>query len=312
MVNIFAILVVSCVLLHDANAQNEDDCTPNGVQQILLEANATLHWYMNPDEPCEITMFQVDIVGDKGDEYHFKITENSMDLSFLEVCEEWRFTIIPISHDVIGFGRTLREAIPLPPSADLTLAYFNATAIGGREVLLEWGLVNHVYGDCTLHYQLSVADEALGITQDVYVQGTSLHLTFLSPCVPYELGIRAVNRGHPTIEGPRIGMHFEIPAKPQIIPSLSSIEIGSTAVNMTWTLEGNANRCPLKALYLDAGNLFNISVPLLDTLESEPVLVELKSLTPNSMYFFWVYVENSAGASPAFPIAVQTLDLIPS
>lgn len=307
--NVCAFLFISCALIHNTYGQNEDDCVPGQVQQLLLSANATLYWYINPEEPCEITMFQVDIIGDRDDEYHFKIAQNYVDLSFLEICEEWRFTVIPISNGVIGFGRTLTESIPLPPDADLSLSYFNATSLGSRDVLLEWDLANHIHGECSLHYQLTVTDEELGITQDVYIQGSSLHLTFLSPCVSYQLSLRAVNRAQPNIEGPRIVMHFEIPAKPQIIPSLSSIEIGATSISTTWTLEGGSNRCPLRALYLDGGNHFNISVSLQNSLDPEPVLVELKSLNYNSMYFIRVYVENSGGVSPVFPIAVQTLDL---
>ncbi|XP_023310056.1 uncharacterized protein LOC108910396 [Anoplophora glabripennis] len=90
---------------------------PSSLQQLFLTSNATLYWFMHPNEPCEITYFQVDIVGDREDEHHFKVMENFVDLSFLEICEKWTFTVTPVSKEVMGFSRALTESLPLPPSS---------------------------------------------------------------------------------------------------------------------------------------------------------------------------------------------------
>lgn len=94
----------------------------------------------------------------------------------------------------------------------------------------------------------------------------------------------------------------------QIAPRLGSIDIQTTSINMTWILEGDANRCPLIRLYVDGGIYFNETIPLQNLVDRNRVQVEIKSLTPNSMYYFRVYVENNGGISPATPLAVQTLD----
>ncbi|XP_018570570.1 uncharacterized protein LOC108910453 [Anoplophora glabripennis] len=301
------VLLFSCVFLHHSYSQ--DDCAPEPILQLMISANATLYWTLDEFQYCEITHFQVNVTNDSGEGYFYEVTENYLDLSFLEICEEFNFTVIPMSYEGVGFGRTLSVPLPLPPDADLSLTSFKATSLESKDVLVEWDLVNNTYGNCSLYYQLRVTDEDLDTTQDVYVWENSVDLTFPRPCISHHVDIRAINGAQPNIEGAwTTPIHFYMPAKPQIIPSLFAIDIGTTSVNMTWTLEGISNRCPLKALYLDGGSYFNISVPI-QNVDSDQVLVELRSLQSNSMYYFNVYVENSGGVSPAFNLAVQTLDI---
>lgn len=308
---VFLIVVLHGAFLISGVLGQSDYCVPAAVEALEILSNATLQWRPNADDGCEITQYQVDIFGDSADEYHIRVTETHVDLYFLEICEEWIFTVTAFSHDVLGFGKTLKEFIPLPPDADLSLSYFNVTSLGDRDVLLEWDLVNHTHGDCSLHYRLSVEDEELGIAQDVYVQGSTLHLTFLSPCVPYQLGIRAVNKAHPYIEGPLRRTEFTIDPKPQRVPTLQITDIQATTATLTWVPEGGSNRCPLRALYVESANHFNISLPLQNSLFPEPVPIELKSLRPNSMYFLRVYVQNSGGFSTPSQLGIQTLELSP-
>ncbi|KAJ8925170.1 hypothetical protein NQ315_001355 [Exocentrus adspersus] len=309
----FFLSALACysVLFYQVRVQTED-CVPGSVQMLDIAPNATLWWTVNPDEPCPLTDFLVDIVGDAQDEFHLRVSVQHVDVSFLNVCEIWRFTVSPFSDGVMGLERTLTHHIPLPPGADLTLKYFDAIFLEGNDVLLEWDLQNRTYGDCSLYYLLTITDEELGITQDVYVQGNILHMSVLSPCVPYQLSLRAVNKANPTIEGPISTSMIEVPGRPQVTPTLQSIEVQATSVNMTWTLEMGTNRCPLKAMYVDAGSQFNISVPLINASPLVPVTVELKSLRPNTMYFLKVSVENSVGVSRAAQIGVQTLELSPN
>ncbi|KAJ8925169.1 hypothetical protein NQ315_001354 [Exocentrus adspersus] len=289
-------------------------CIAGQVQTLRIHANANLTWEVSLDETCEIEEYQIDIEGDREDEYHFKVRTPFVDLSFLDVCEEWRFTVTPISGGVFGFERVLTDFIPLPPTADISLKYFNISQIADRDVLLEWDLNNHTHGDCTLRYRVTLEDDTLGDTHDIYVTGKSVHLHNLSPCVNYRLGIRAVNRAHPTIEGPMRYHNYEIEPQIETAPRLNSIVVNPTSIQTTWRLENpGRNRCPIRFFYADGGANFNLTLAVVDSspLERPPVNLALSDLLPNKMYFFKVSVENSAGVSPATPIAVQTTELGP-
>ncbi|XP_018570523.1 uncharacterized protein LOC108910420 [Anoplophora glabripennis] len=310
MITKFAVLAL--LVLYSFVPSTSGQCVANSVLNLRIGANAVLSWEIDPNDPCEIDEFQVDVTGDRDDEYHFKVRETEVDLSFLEICEEWVFVVTPVSDGTLGFERRLTENIPLPPSADISLRYLNLTEIEPRDVLLEWDLTNHTHGDCTLRYRVTLEDLDDGSIQDLYVRGQSVHLHLLSPCVPYHITVRAVNRAHPTIEGPMRFHDHEIEPIPEDPPTLRTIEIGATEVSMTWRLENpGRNRCPIRTLYVDAGSNFNISLPLVDTPERPPVEVNLRGLYPNSMYFLKVSVENSGGLSRPGLIGVQTLDLSP-
>lgn len=95
--------------------------------------------------------------------------------------------------------------------ADISLEYLNVSQ-SGRDITLNWDLNDHTYGDCTLRYRITIEDEDSGILHDEYVSGKSATLDFLSPCVSYQFGLRAVNRAHPTIEGPVKYSSYDIPA----------------------------------------------------------------------------------------------------
>lgn len=86
----------------------------DAVLVLELHSNATLYWQLHPKETCDVTQFQVDIVGDRDDEFSFKVSRTYIELTFLEVCEQWRITVTPISNGVLGYGRTLTQSIPLP------------------------------------------------------------------------------------------------------------------------------------------------------------------------------------------------------
>ncbi|KAJ8925161.1 hypothetical protein NQ315_001346 [Exocentrus adspersus] len=290
-----------------------DDCIPRYVENLRINVSAVLTWEVHPDEKCEIKEFKVDVVSDDHDyELHFKVVFQYVDLSILPVCEEWHFVVTPIAaDDVVGYERRLVGHVPLPSSADISLRYFNVTQQNSRDVLLQWDLLNHTLGDCTLRYRIVIENRESGDFQDVYVSGRSTNLHNLSPCVPYHITIRAVNIAHPTIEGPIRFNNLEIPPHAQVSPSLTSIEIGPTSADMTWGLENWSNRCPVRALHIDGGSRFNISVPIEDSPDRPPVEVNLKGLQPNRMYYLKVAVENSGGLSQPSQIAVQTAELDP-
>lgn len=294
-----------CILINKANGQ--DDCVPS-IQSVSIASNATLFWVVDPTESCEITSFIVDIIGDREDEYHFAVTENFVDLYFLVICEKWQFTVTPISNEVTGFAHTITAYIPLPPDADLSISFFRFSFSGGT-VVLEWDLTNQTLGDCSLEYRLTLQDLDRGTIYDVYVEGKSARLDAASPCVSYEINLRAINQAHPAIEGPMRSLNLILAARAQLAPTLKSVVIQATSIILTWSLEGDANRCPLRSFYIDGGSYFNSSVPLESLQDPTTVSVEITSLRPNSMYFMRASVQNNGGWSSTTPIAVQTLDL---
>ncbi|KAJ8925230.1 hypothetical protein NQ315_001416 [Exocentrus adspersus] len=293
---------------------NAEGCVPAMVENLRIQADARLTWYVDPDVTCVPTRYLVDIIGDREDEYHFSVSISYADLSFLNVCEQWEFVVRPVADEVIGFERRLTAPIPLPPSADISLKYFNVTQLSARDVLLEWDLHNHTHGDCSLHYRITIEDETTTDVNVLYATGRQLHIHNLSPCEGYRLGVRAVNQAHPIIEGPMKYHNLQVAPQPEHAPRMRLLRVGPTTIDMSWWLENSGNnRCPVQNFYVDGGNQFNITIPLEDhtPLDRDPVDLNLKGLRPNSMYYLRVAVENSAGLSPTVPIGVQTLELDP-
>lgn len=301
------IFVITYCFFGQSNGQ---DCVPS-VTSVTIASNATLFWEVDPDGPCEITSFTVDIVGDSGDEYHFTVDMHYIILSFLPICERWHFTVTPNSYDIVGFPHRMTSYVPLPPDADLTLSNFSFN-ITGRSVFLEWDLLDQTHGDCSLEYRLTLEDLDRGTVQDFYLEGKSVTMNNVSPCIYYGLSLRAINQAHPTIEGPVRTLYMLLNARAQFAPILQSIDVQATTIDMTWTLEGDTNRCPLSSFHIDGGAYFNSTVSLNGSPNPTTASVHIDSLLPNSMYVMVASVENSGGRSPGAPIAVQTLDLSPN
>ncbi|KAJ8925227.1 hypothetical protein NQ315_001413 [Exocentrus adspersus] len=289
-----------------------EECVAGYVLNLRIHVGGNLTWTVSPAEPCRIEAFQVDVVGDRQDEYHFTVTTTYADLSYLKACEEWQFLVTPISNGVLGRQMRIVDWIPLPEDADLTLRYFNVTEVGKKDILLEWDLRNRTHGDCTLEYRVVVTDRQSSSSRDVYFTGHFARLDFLSPCVPYRLTIRAVNMGNGGVEGPLLASDVEIPAYPEDPPKLKDLQVGPTSLSTIWQLENYVtNRCPVTNLFLDGGTYFNITIPIRDPFGRPPVQVNVTNLLPNTMYVFRTRVENIGGLSTVVPMAVQTLELAP-
>ncbi|KAJ8925222.1 hypothetical protein NQ315_001408 [Exocentrus adspersus] len=283
-------------------------CVADSVLNLRIHTDGNLTWSVNPNEPCVIEHFQIDAEGDWEDDYRSTTRNHWMDLSFLKTCEQWRFTVTPVSGGELGHASRIIDWIPLPPTADLTLDYFNATSLRKNWVLLRWDLRNRTHGDCTLQYRVAITDRQTSRIRDFYEMGRSAYLDFLSPCVPYHLSIRAVNTAIGGLEGPEMTANVEIPAYPEDPPELRNIQIGTTTISMSWRLENYLlNRCPIENLYVDGGSDFNLTIPILDPAGRPPVHVNIDGLRRNTVYQFKVYVENSGGLSTEVPMAVQTL-----
>ncbi|KAJ8925162.1 hypothetical protein NQ315_001347 [Exocentrus adspersus] len=308
----FCLLLCFFFLVRGTNGDTY--CIPRYVENLRINVSAVLSWEVHQDETCGIKEFQVDVEAEHQEyEMHFLVRFQFVDLSFLPVCDEWHFVVTPISeNNVLGYERRLVGHVPLPSTADISLSYFDAIHVNTKDILLQWDLQNRTQGDCTLRYRIVIENKETGDVQDVYVSGLSIILHNLSPCVEYHIAIRAVNIAHPTIEGPMLFQNVLSPSIEQIPPTLLSVKTGPTSIDMTWGLENWSNRCPVRALHIDGGSKFNISVPIQDSTDDRPpVEVNLKGLQPNSMYYLKVAVENSGGMSQASQIAVQTDELGP-
>ncbi|XP_023310061.1 uncharacterized protein LOC111691454 [Anoplophora glabripennis] len=171
-------------------------------------------------------------------------------------------------------------------------------------VVVRWSLRTPT--NCSIEYHLVVQDSDLGVIRDEYLEEESVQLDAMSACTGYNVTLRAVNKAIPSPEGPFLTTSIQFHSRAQIAPILKSLDVETTSIKTTWLLEGEGNRCPLRNFYVNGGN-FNFSIPLEDLADRSVVPVEIKSLQPNTMYYFQVSVENSAGLSPPTPVAVQTL-----
>ncbi|KAJ8925172.1 hypothetical protein NQ315_001357 [Exocentrus adspersus] len=292
--------------------QSQDNCVPKSVHSIDILSNTTLAWEVDTFEICDLTNFNVDIWGgDADEEYHYNTTDTCLDISFLNTCEVWNFTITPVSYGVAGVASTLRTYVPLPPDANLSLAFIRYTLQNGA-LAMEWNLANRTLGDCSVKYRLTIHDRSQDTIDDLYLRNTSIVLSSTTPCTWYAIVLRAVNMAYPLIEGPEsTTMNYQRTPRAQNAPTLKAVDIRATSFNLTVALEGDRNRCPLRTLLVDGGSYFNASTSLQGLDVPEVASVEVKSLLPNTMYFFNVSVQNSAGWSAGTRLAVQTLNLSP-
>ncbi|KAJ8925165.1 hypothetical protein NQ315_001350 [Exocentrus adspersus] len=287
-----------------------NDCVPGVVRNLAVDHIANLTWNVDPNEPCPIEGFRVEVVGEDGIAALFRSSLNYIHLSFLDFCQEWQFTVAPISNGVVGFEHRLTDYIPIRQDANLTLTNLRVTHLGGKNTSLQWEMAEPFRGDCTLRYRVLVRDRQTSTSHSVYVTGRSAYLDTLAPCVPYLVSIRAVSTSLPIIEGPLAYTTFDIEAFPEDPPTLLSVDAGTTTVKMVWQLEDYMkNRCPVVNLHVDGGDFFNVTVPIEDPYYRKPVSVNLTRLHPDRMYYMKVAAENSGGISTSVPLGVQTLPL---
>ncbi|KAJ8925171.1 hypothetical protein NQ315_001356 [Exocentrus adspersus] len=302
MVGLKLLLIILCGFLRPA--QGQDGCEPNTVQNISIISNTTLTWDVDPSPTCTVTSFRVNVVEVGGEEeYFYELTENSLDVSSLKACVPWSFTVAAIADDVAGVPAILTADLPLPPDADLSIFYW--LNFNKSHTILNWDLSDRNVRNCSLQFKLTILDLYLNTTEDFVVESKAAPLV-MSPCVPYEMALRAVQPADSS-EGPIMRMTLILSARAQLAPTLKTIDITATSINMTWALEGRTNRCSLVRFFVEGGDHFNVTVPLHDLEDTTTVSVELNELSPNSMYYFEVRVENMAGNSTVTPIAVQTL-----
>ncbi|XP_018578514.1 uncharacterized protein LOC108916701 [Anoplophora glabripennis] len=116
-------------------------------------------------------------------------------------------------------------------------------------VVVRWSLRTPT--NCSIEYHVVVRDSELGVIRDEYLEEQSVLLDAMSPCIGYNVSLRAVNKAIPSAEGPPLTTSSQFDSRAQIAPLLKSLQVQSTSINTTWLLEGNKNRCPLKNFYVN-------------------------------------------------------------
>ncbi|KAJ8925175.1 hypothetical protein NQ315_001360 [Exocentrus adspersus] len=208
---------------------------------------------------------------------------------------------IAFTCNVFAYGQTCAPGAV----SDFTVFSLLTTLSSTNETFLLFVVRSAPLPYCEVEFHLTITDEDLGVVHDSRGTNGSIKLDdFMSPCAELKMEVRVANGD---TEGPVNTRGVTGVPRPQVAPTLRKLDVEATSLNMTWVLEGNANRCPLKALYVQ-GPYLNVTVPLEDWEDKTTVPVQLDSLKPNSMYYFNVTVENSEGISPATAMAVQTAE----
>ncbi|KAJ8925178.1 hypothetical protein NQ315_001363 [Exocentrus adspersus] len=305
-------VVAFLAFLSPANGQ---DCIPMSVTNINLTFTGILTWSIREEETCPVTHFMVHM-SEPNEEARFimKSFTTRLNIDYLMSCEEWHLNIIPYSNETKGDDHLYITQIPVPMDADLSIRFINVTRPEEEgDLHLQWEMNSVVFGNCSLRYRVTVAGDDDDVIHDTYMHERQMNLHFLSPCVNYEFGVRVVNIAPPVMEGPLRAIEYEYPPAVQSPPNLLSANAGATSINLTYSLETfRSNQCPIRELQVKGGAYFNVTVPLHDSEEREPIEVQITNLLPNSMYLLRTSVQNSAGWSNPSVVAVQTLDLAPN
>ncbi|XP_018570558.1 uncharacterized protein LOC108910444 [Anoplophora glabripennis] len=280
-------------------AQN---CIPEPVETIELNVS-TLSW--SSSDNCEDTHYRI-VIRSSGILYAHTVSSLSLDVSFLQLCADYSFTITPTANHLLGVETTLLSEIDLPEGTDIVVQNFTGVQIG-EGVLIQWH-IDENFTSCVEHYHVlswhedSDTPDSFNIGQNGYLVKDVAH------CMNYRFDVTA---HYKSVNGTTAQFNYTVPAKTNK-PTLVELRQGSFEINTTWSLEKySLNRCNVTALYVN-GTHFNQTYEIMDAPERPDVLVSITSLRADTMYYFNVSTENTAGVSPAFLIAVQTLEIDPA
>ncbi|KAJ8948727.1 hypothetical protein NQ318_017895, partial [Aromia moschata] len=279
-------------------------CAPLGVLNLSISMDAVVTWDPNPAEECGVSYHLVYVDSDTGREYTYWVAGTSLNISFLPVCDNYVFTVVPIStENVEGEEVSLATKIPLPANANLTVALLMVSQ-DGDDVTIQW-IMDDAWIKCADRFRVIINDEEIDHIQDIYTFDTSIVIPDLAPCTTYEFGVVAIYNW--VIEGPVTVVRRTIPEGVQSPPTLIGVELAPRNVTLLWLLQSYAsNKCPVSAAFVDIANNYNTTVSILDQTSRQPIRITLSDLVPNSLYIVNTTVINSAGSSRAVPIAIQT------
>ncbi|KAJ8925205.1 hypothetical protein NQ315_001391 [Exocentrus adspersus] len=294
-----------CLLVFIAVTAQET-CIPNPVGEIELLADKQLQWA--PSQNCPNTSYRIRITTQNAREFQTTVPGLNFTVSFMMYCQSYTFRIAPIANNVLGEENYISADLPLPGSVDVAIQGLRGSLIAD-DVLIEWR-IDSTYTNCVDYYHLFIYDddreevpEYLQVTRPGYL------LQYVPSCANYRFEVAS---HYEQFNGTTEKTNYTVPAATNK-PSLVYVSQSATTINTTWSLEKyDLNRCEIIALHIKGGTRFNVTYPIKDTEERQNVQVSVGGLRANSMYYFNVSVENSAGVSEAYQMAVQTLPVEPS
>lgn len=86
----------------------------------------------------------------------------------------------------------------------------NVTNVDGA-LRLSWDVKDQQLRGCADRFRITVDDQDSGELTDIFVNDKFLDLGFVSPCVEYEFGVRALFNSRPTQEGPLTAIDYDVP-----------------------------------------------------------------------------------------------------
>ncbi|KAJ8985128.1 hypothetical protein NQ317_012779 [Molorchus minor] len=296
----YSLVLVSCAAVIIAQT-----CRPTNVQNLQLLNNAVLTWEPADNENCSIVFYVVYAHSDGDIDHSYSVTDPSLNVSSLPLCQSIRFTVVAVSSDNINGPDTLLfDRMPLPSNANLSVAFVMVSE-DQRGVHLQWTMDSY-WSACADRFRVIIDDEDDDTVVDIYTRDYFSNITSLIPCTHYTFGVVALY--NIVEEGPVTVVSLQTLERRMRAPVLESINLGTTSVDLTWRLQSvQENRCNVIELDVDASS-FNVTQPIEDTPDREPISLTINGLQPGSLYLLNVTAVNSAGPSIPTLLGIQTLD----
>lgn len=294
------IVVLACFGILGAWAQL---CIPDPVETITLE-NSTLSW--SASNNCPDTQYIIVIRSSGIIVYEYTVDSLSLNVSFLQLCRRYSFTVTSTADHILGLDSTLDSGIALPEDTDIVVQNFTGVQLDD-DVLIQW-LVDDEYSNCIAYYNVRILNEDSETADSMYIGQNGYLLEHVAQCMNYQIDITA---HYSSRNGTTAQFNYTVPEKTNT-PTLVQIRQNSEQINTTWSLEKySLNRCNVTALYVN-GTHFNQTIEIVDSPDRPDVQVSITGLRADSMYYFNVSTENNAGISQAYKMAVQTLPIDPT
>ncbi|XP_018570571.1 uncharacterized protein LOC108910455 [Anoplophora glabripennis] len=296
--------VFVCLLVYRLIGAKAQQCVPDPIFNIYLE-DTTLSWQniSNCEGISYVTIIHSRNAGEI--EYVYQGEDTTIDVSFLPYCRSYIFTVCAYSsvENLAGPFTQIGAYVPLPEGSSIGITNISGSQIGNN-ILIEWQVLRE-YLHCLDHYRILLWDEDSSEPKEITTRMNGYYITNAPFCMTYRVDMSVVYGG---TENPVSTFNYTVPSATNNL-SLLSVTQSATTINITWGLEiYSVNRCTVTSLTI-VGTVINLTIPIQDSPERPPISVNLSGLKANSMYYFNVTVENEAGTSRPFQLAVQTLPI---
>ncbi|KAJ8925202.1 hypothetical protein NQ315_001388 [Exocentrus adspersus] len=290
------------LLLFCSLAVAQEACIPNPAGGVILSADRWLHW--DPSENCPNTVYRVQVFFTMDKPTYSTVTAQlSWSMDFLLYCRVYNFTVTSLANNILGTENFVWETLHIPEGTDVVINGLTGALIDDS-VLVEWR-IGWKYPYCVEHFHFFIYDDEVETPQYLQVIQPGYLLEHVARCTNYRFEVAS---SYGMMNGTTSTINYTVPALSNR-PTLVEVRQNAVSINTTWSLEKyNVNRCRVTALYV-TGTRFNATYPIEDTPERPNVQVSITGLIPDSMYSFSVSIENSAGLSTPYHMAVQTLPL---